>query len=389
MVTGALEWLDALNASFDFPESAWAWWEALDARLAAVAASDPGPGDVRARSTWLKRVRNGLADLAVADGSSAALWRAGAQFLAGYRDLDLREATGTGHGQMILDHAPAPVAAVWRERLASGALVGIAATESHGGSRIREITTGATMAPDGTWRITGEKRWVSRLEESDAFVVFVRDPDGSISAVIIDGASPGVHRRVIAPAGLGGWTWGVVGFDDVSVDPASGLLGEVGAGLDNFNAHFTRFRPLVTACALGAAAAVHDRVRAVLIAKRDCGVVPRIRDNAFIALGTAWAQVVAALLLAFHASLTHVSGHTTGFLASRLGKAHGVDAACRVVDLLAPLVGAVGFQRDHPIAKARLDLAALQYADGIGDSLYRSGGIELLGGSRPSGAVGE
>jgi hypothetical protein len=32
---------------------------------------------------------------------------------------------------------------------------------------------------DGRWRLTGEKCWVSRLLESAAFVVFVRDPDGT------------------------------------------------------------------------------------------------------------------------------------------------------------------------------------------------------------------
>ena len=45
---------------------------------------------------------------------------------------------------------------------------------------------------------------------------------------------------------------------------------------------------------------------------------------------------------------------------------------------LAPLIGAGGFQRSHPVAKARADLTGLLYADGIHDSLYRSGGVNLL-----------
>lgn len=43
-----------------------------------------------------------------------------------------------------------------------------------------------------------------------------------------------------------------------------------------------------------------------------------------------------------------------------------------------PLVGAAGFTAVSPLAKARADLAALRYADGIHDSLYRSGGKTLL-----------
>lgn len=39
----------------------------------------------------------------------------------------------------------------WRVRLNVGDLVGVAATERYGGSRIRDITTRATLAPDGRW----------------------------------------------------------------------------------------------------------------------------------------------------------------------------------------------------------------------------------------------
>lgn len=111
----------------------------------------------------------------------------------------------------------------------------------------------------------------------------------------------------------------------------------------------------------------------MLADKVSRSVLPRIRDNALITLGSAWAQINAATLLALHAA--RPDSHD---LAARLGKAHGVDTACRTAAALAPLVGAVGFQHDHPIAKARADLDALQFADGIHDSLYRSGGAELL-----------
>lgn len=372
-----LEWLAALRPSLPVTDTGWAAWEALDAALAGLAGTDPGRADQRARSQWLRRVRADLAAHTAPAGAAAGVWQAGAQFLAGYHDLDLREATGAGHAQMILTHAQPDLAASWRQRLAAGGLAGIAATEAHGGSRIQEITTAATPTPGGAWRINGEKIWVSRLEESESWVVFVRDPAGSISAVVVNADAPGLSRQVIDPAGLGGWTWGVLGFADVEVDPAARLLGAVGGGLAIFQAHFEQFRPLVTACALGCAAGVLDQVRGVLVAKRAAGILARIRDNALVELGESWAAINAALLLAFHAATGNA-----GDLASRVGKAHGIDAACAAVTALAPLIGAASFQRGHPIAKARSDLAALQFADGIHDSLYRSGGSELLRGAR-------
>ncbi len=42
-------------------------------------------------------------------------------------------------------------------RLAAGALVGIAATERHGGSRIHEISTSASLTDGGRWLLSGEE----------------------------------------------------------------------------------------------------------------------------------------------------------------------------------------------------------------------------------------
>lgn len=253
-----------------------------------------------------------------------------------------------------------------------------AATEAHGGSRIHEIRTQAVEVAPHRWLVSGQKCWVSRLDESEVFVVFLRDPSDSISAVIVDADNPGISRQEIVPAGLGGWTWGFLSFTDVEIDIRESLLGVVGQGFSIFKAHFTRFRPFVTACALGAAAGVLDNVRKTLASKRAAGTLSRYRDNSLIDLGASWAGINSALLLAFHAVDQEV-----GDLTARLGKAHGVDTACKAVAALAPLVGAAGFQKTHPIAKARCDLAGLQYADGIHDALYRSGGSELLRGVRP------
>ncbi|MBB4958888.1 hypothetical protein [Micromonospora polyrhachis] len=113
-----------------------------------------------------------------------------------------------------------------------------------------------------------------------------------------------------------------------AVAVAGELVGRTGDGLGVFRRHFARFRPLVTATALGVAAGVHTLVTDALAAKTRVGMLPRVRDSA-------------------------------------------------VADL-APLIGAAKFQRAHPVAKARADLTGLLYADGIHDSLYCSSGATLL-----------
>jgi hypothetical protein len=84
------------------------------------------------------------------------------------------------------------------------------------------------------------------------------------------------------------------------------------------------------------------------------------------------------------------AGDPVADLWARAGKAHAVDTAVSVIDELALFVGAAAFTAMSPLVKVRADLAALRYADGIHDSLYRSAGKSLLVGTlkeTPSSAV--
>ncbi|MFI1994882.1 acyl-CoA dehydrogenase family protein [Actinoplanes sp. NPDC020271] len=384
----ALDWLEPLRSSVpELGTTAWRRLERFDAALGELYPTAPAPGDGVAWSAWLREARRVLAARGhrVPGGPAGILWQVLAQFLAGARDLDLRDCIGPGHGAMVLAHARAATAEAWDQRLKAGELIGIAATERHGGSRIREITTRAVRADDGFWRLSGEKCWVSRLVEAAAFVVFVRGPNEHISAVVVDADDPNLEREVVEPAGLGGWTWGVLRLHEVCVDPGLALLGQPGGGLGIFHQHFARFRPLVAATALGTAAGVHSLVTGTLAERRRAGRLPRIRDNASIIIGRTHAEITAALLEALAAARLAAAGHPDAGMFARLEKAAGVDTAVRAVHDLAPLVGAVGFQRGHRIAKARTDLAGLLYADGIHDSLYRAGGISLLAGASGPG----
>ncbi|MGW1340344.1 acyl-CoA dehydrogenase [Kribbella sp. NPDC002412] len=380
-MTSVSVWLDPLRTSIgEIDNTGWRDLLRLADDVATLCADAPPASDGTVRSQWLLHLRRELAICrrGPADGQGSLVWQTLAQFTAGFHDLDLRDATGPGHGSMILVDGNTHSAARWCKRLGAGELVGIAATERHGGSRIQEITTRAVLCRDGTWRISGEKCWVSRLMESAGFVVFFRDPDGRISAAIVDGDRPELEREVIEPLGLGGWSWGVLRLREVPVNPESDLVGRPGDGLGVFRRHFTRFRPLVTATALGTAAGVHTLVTDALAAKARVGMLPRIRDNALVTLGRSHAEITAALLATITTSRLAAEGSPHADLAARVGKAAGVDTAVRVVADLAPLLGATGFQRAHPVAKARADLTGLLYADGIHDSLYRSGGISLL-----------
>jgi alkylation response protein AidB-like acyl-CoA dehydrogenase len=384
----AFGWLDPLGASVpELTRHDMAMLGEFEEILAGLLAVCPvGPDlepDLRSKNLLL--VRRGIAQagyLALAvparhggQGHPAVL-QALLQFICGYHDVDLRDSTGLGHGRLIAAHASSRVRDRWLPLLLAGAVPGIAITEPHGGSQVHATTTAATPAADGTWQVTGMKTWISRLEEAALFCVFFTIPGAGLSAAVIDAASPGLRRRQLVPAGLSGWAWGELHLREVRVRPCD-MLGEPGDGMGLLREHFAQYRPLVAATALGAAAAVHDHVTAHLDRRRRSGAITGLRDNALITLGRTWAQVNAALLAAITALRLAEHGHPSAQLWSCAIKAHATDTAYQAASELALLSGASGFTAGSRTAKARRDLNALLYADGIHDSLYRSAGRTL------------
>ena len=107
-------------------------------------------------------------------------------------------------------------------------------------------------------------------------------------------------------------------------------------------------------------------------------MISRPRDNALIALGRAYAQINAALLAALTAQQLAETGDHRAEMWGCAVKAHAVDTANAVLADLAPLAGASGCAVGSPLEKAARDLRALQYADGIHDSLYRAAGRAMI-----------
>jgi alkylation response protein AidB-like acyl-CoA dehydrogenase len=385
---GAAGWLDPLLPAF--PELTGQDAAALarfEEKLRGLLDACPvsKPMDARERSRNLRQVRASLSqsgDLAIAvparDGGHGRppSMQVLLQFTCGYHDVDLRDSTGLGHGRLIAEHATPQVRDRWLPRLLAGAVPGIAITEPHGGSQVHATATHAVPAADGTWRVTGTKTWISRLTEAAVFCVFFTAPGGELTAAAIDADADGLSRRLITPSGLSGWAWGELRLDSVTVRPRD-VLGKTGDGMRLLRDHFARYRPLVAATALGAAAAVHDETAGLLADRCQAGTIITIRDNALITLGRTWAQLNAALLASATAHRLADAGHPAAQAWGSAVKAHGADTAYQAASELALLAGASGFTAGSRTAKTRADLNALLYADGIHDSLYRSAGRHL------------
>ena len=116
-------------------------------------------------------------------------------------------------------------------RLVSGELVGAyALSEAGSGSDALAARTRATRGPDGQWRLTGEKMWITNGGFADVIIVFAKVDGEQFTAFIVEKAFPGVSAgKEEHKMGLHGSSTTPILLQDAVV-PADNVLGEIGKG---------------------------------------------------------------------------------------------------------------------------------------------------------------
>ena len=321
------------------------------------------------------------APASVGGGGHRYVVQVGIQFLAGYRDLTLRDAAHVGHGALLAQdpewHGRRELAAVIR-----GSLVGLAttepATEPHGDPELAAVSTRAVRTADG-WEITGRKAWVSRVEEADAFVVFARSPEHLGAFYVPSGAAGMSAVPVPRPDGgrsAGGWSWGDLVLEKVAVPPTAVIGASVG-GVAVFRRHLADYRPLVAATCLGAAAAAVDGwVERVLAAPNSGAGLP---GPVVERLGDLRGRVVLALGGLFTGAARPGAVDSSW---SKMVKAQAVQTAIEVVRAVGhemeTVPGGVPDDALAAVRRARAELTAFEAADGAPAPLLRSTGERFM-----------
>ena len=305
------------------------------------------------------------------------------QFLAGYHDLTLRDVAQVGHGRILCNDSD------WLGRpevtdIVRGALVGLAATEPasrQGGVSETEVGTRAVQSGGG-WELHGNKKWVSKIVEADAFVVFARSPE-HLGAFYVPANTPGLVARPASPAGWTGWSWGELSFEGVRV-PATAVIGASVGGVAVFRRHFAEYRPLVAATCLGAAAACVDGWVEHALGRSEDG--RRLPDGVVEQLGDLRGKV----LLAFSGLLTGAARPgAVDSSWSRIVRAQAVGTAIDVVRAVWRGMSADGLDANADgdadadadadgVRQVLLDLEKFELGDGAGEALLRSAGERFV-----------
>ncbi len=152
----------------------------------------------------------------------------------------------------------------WLPPLCDGsAISAFAMSEPQAGSDTAAIATTATALDDGSFRLDGEKSWVTLGPVSDVAIVFASTDPGSgwwgLTAFLVQAGTPGFERGdVEAKLGLRSCPFGRFRFDGCVVG-ADQVLGGIGAGGAVFSAAVEAERAFLYAAQLGAMERVLDR----------------------------------------------------------------------------------------------------------------------------------
>jgi alkylation response protein AidB-like acyl-CoA dehydrogenase len=253
-------------------------------------------------------------------------------------------------------------------RLADGtAVASFALTEPDAGSDVSALALGAEPdGDDGSYRLTGEKLWISNAPEADVYTVFARtDGNGSrgLTAFAVPGDSQGLtgeHRQLLAPHAIGG-----LRFDHVRVGREQ-MLGAPGEGFKVAMRTLDLFRPSVGAFAVGMARTAIDLAAQHAQTRQTFG--RPLKDNQAVShrLADVSARVQAARLTVHQAANAHDRGVHDPALAA-MAKLLATEAAQEAVDVAVQVHGAQGLEHGHVLEHLYREVRAPRIYEGANE----------------------
>jgi alkylation response protein AidB-like acyl-CoA dehydrogenase len=267
-------------------------------------------------------------------------------------------------------------------RLVTGALTGAyALSESGSGSDALSARARADRQPDGSFRLSGEKMWITNGGFADVFIVFAKVDGDKFTAFIVERAFGGVTSgQEEHKMGLHGSSTTPLLLQDVPV-PAENVLGEIGRGHKvAFNVlNFGRFK-LGAMCLGGCRLAIGESAR--YAAERRQFDQPIARFGAIrhkLGEMTATTYALEALLYRTAALIDEQvaagGDDGTGLMAAleefaveaSIAKVAGSEALDYVLDENVQIHGGNGFVRDYPAERHYRDARVNRIFEGTNE----------------------
>jgi alkylation response protein AidB-like acyl-CoA dehydrogenase len=258
----------------------------------------------------------------------------------------------------------------WLPGIADGSVkVSFAITEPDAGSNSHNITTSARRDPDGGWRLTGHKYYISGVDESDATLVVARmqDSKGTLrpAMFLVPTDAPGYTYQPIEMAFTAAERQFSVFFDDVHL-PDEALIGGEEAGLSALFAGLNPERITVAAQSNGLGRYALRKGAAYARDRSVWGKPIGAHQAVAHPLAKAHIEVELARLATTRAAWLYDIGDPSAGEAANIAKYAAAEAAINAVDAsvqahggngmsteygIGPLIGSVRTTRIAPVSR--------------------------------------
>lgn len=257
----------------------------------------------------------------------------------------------------------------WLDKTRRGeAISAFALSEPRSGSDVAQLDTTAERDGD-SYRINGEKTWISNGGIADVYTVFARTGEGpgakGLSAFLVPADTPGLEVRErlesVAPHPLAR-----LGFNDM-VLPASALIGQPGQGFRIAMSVLDVFRSTVGAAALGFARRALEESLSRSRSRELFGATLSDLQMVQGHLADMALNVDAAALLVYRAAWTKDQGAERVTREAAMAKLFATDQAQQVIDQAVQLHGGDGVRKGHIIESLYREIRALRIYEGASD----------------------
>ncbi|MFE4992008.1 acyl-CoA dehydrogenase family protein [Streptomyces mirabilis] len=320
------------------------------------------------RERWLPRVADGSAVAAFALSEPDAGSDAAALALRADRDASRAPTSAPAPGEA----APAARGA---SSAASGAVPGVApaapgAVPADPVPSVAEAQGTPVAERDGwgSWRLSGEKCWISNAPEADFYTVFARTTQGAgargVTAFLVPADRPGLTGTpldMLSPHPIG-----ALAFDAVPVT-ADDVLGEPDRGFRVAMHTLNLFRPSVGAFAVGMAEAALAATLTHTAGREAFG--GRLKDLQTVAHQVAEMalRTEAARLMVYAAAAAYDEGAPDVPRRAAMAKLLATETAQYVVDAAVQLHGARALRRGHLLEHLYREVRAPRIYEGASE----------------------
>ena len=252
--------------------------------------------------------------------------------------------------------------AEWLPRMATGEAIGcFGLTEPTGGSDPAAMSTSAALDGDGTWRITGRKRWIGLASVADVAVVWARAHDG-IRGFLVRTDQPGFTATDIT----GKLSLRASIQCDVLLD---GVTAEVLPGALGLSAPFsclTEARYGIVWGVMGAAAACLDAAVARSIEREVFGGPIGAKQLVQQRLADSFVEYEKGMLVALHLGALKQAKTLTPAQVS-VGKLNNVREAIGIAHAAREILGGDGVTNEFPVMRHLANLESVRTYEGTDD----------------------